>query len=163
MGRVASGLRRIGIARDQRVAVYLPKQFETVTSMFGTTAAGGVFVPVNPILKPEQVGHILRDCTTSVLITSADRARLLKDTLEECPDLQQLVITDSDATEPFTDGDLPVCSWQQMLGSMQFPDLRRIDADMAAILYTSGSTGRPKGVVLSHRNKIGRASCRERV
>ena len=154
VGRVASGLRRIGVTRDQRVAVYLPKQFETVTAMFGTMAAGGVFVPVNPILKPEQVGHILRDCATSILITSADRARLLKDTLEDCPDLQQLVITDGDATEPFTDGDLSVCSWQQMLGSMQLPDLRRIDADMAAILYTSGSTGRPKGVVLSHRNML---------
>ena len=154
VGRVASGLRRIGIARDQRVAVYLPKQFETVTSMFGTMAAGGVFVPVNPILKPEQVGHILRDCTTSVLITSADRARLLSDTLADCPDLKQLVVTDGEAPELAGDSDLSVCSWQQMLGEAQLPVLRRIDADMAAILYTSGSTGRPKGVVLSHRNMM---------
>ena len=86
VNRVASGLRSLGVRRDERVAVYLPKQFETVIAMFGTIAAGGVFVPVNPILKPEQVGHILRDCATRVLITSPDRARLLGDTLAECPD-----------------------------------------------------------------------------
>ncbi len=40
------------------------------------------------------------------------------------------------------------------MGRRRFPHLRRIDADMAAILYTSGSTGRPKGVVLSHCNML---------
>ncbi|MGB5649677.1 MAG: AMP-binding protein, partial [Sedimenticolaceae bacterium] len=56
--QTASGLRTLGVERDERVAVYLPKQFETVIAMFGAMAAAGVFVPVNPILKPEQVGHI---------------------------------------------------------------------------------------------------------
>ena len=79
--RVAAGLRALGVERDERVAIYLPKQFETVSAMFGALAAGGVFVPVNPVLKAEQVGHILRDCATRVLVTSADRARVLTDTL----------------------------------------------------------------------------------
>lgn len=153
VARVASGLRALGVERDQRVAVYLPKQFETVSAMFGAMAAGGVFVPVNPILKPEQVGHILRDCATRVLITSPDRARLLTDTLAECPDLVHLVLTGS--AEEFLGGcSQTVHRWQDMLGPAQWPALRRIDADMAAILYTSGSTGRPKGVVLSHRNML---------
>ena len=41
--------------------------------MFGAAAAGGVFVPVNPLLKPEQVAYILADCNVRVLVTSADR------------------------------------------------------------------------------------------
>ena len=41
--------------------------------MFGAAAAGGVFVPVNPLLKPEQVAYILSDCNVRVLVTSADR------------------------------------------------------------------------------------------
>jgi len=153
VARVASGLRALGIERDERVAVYLPKQFETVTALFGSMAAGGVFVPVNPVLKAEQVGHILRDCATRVLVTSADRARLLGDTLAECPALREVVITGDDADLPH---ELPqaVERWQDLLGPAAFPALRRIDADMAAILYTSGSTGRPKGVVLSHRNML---------
>ncbi|MDJ0741211.1 MAG: acyl-CoA ligase (AMP-forming), exosortase A system-associated [Gammaproteobacteria bacterium] len=152
VARVASGLRGLGVQRDERVAVYLPKQFETVTAMFGSMAAGGVFVPVNPILKPEQVGHILRDCATRVLITSVDRAALLADTLRECPDLGYLILTgDADDTPALDDG-LVVQPWDYMLGEPQFPASARIDADIAAILYTSGSTGRPKGVVLSHHN-----------
>jgi len=153
VAQVAAGLRALGVARDERVAVYLPKQFETVTTMFGSMAAGGVFVPVNPILKPEQVAHILRDCATRVLVTSGDRASLLGEVLGECPDLAHLVIT-GDRAELSSKPAMPVIGWADMLGAPEFPDLRRIDADMAAILYTSGSTGRPKGVVLSHRNML---------
>ena len=155
VNQVASGLRALGIARDQRVAVYLPKQFETVTAMFGATAAGGVFVPVNPILKPEQVGHILRDCSTRILVTSPDRARLLSDTLARCPDLNHVVLVGGggDPVGVHEHG-IPTCHWEQMLGDSSPPVLKRIDCDMAAIMYTSGSTGRPKGVVLSHRNMV---------
>ena len=150
--RVAAGLRRLGVERDQRVAVYLPKQFETVVAMFGAMAAGGVFVPVNPVLKAEQVGHILRDCETQVLVTSADRALLLGETLAECPALRHLVITGGDALPPAHAAALH--HWAELQRDDRAPSLRRIDADMAAILYTSGSTGRPKGVVLSHRNML---------
>ena len=38
--------------------------------MFGAAAAGGVYVPVNPLLKAEQVGYILQDCNVRVLLTS---------------------------------------------------------------------------------------------
>ena len=56
----------------------LPKQFETVITMFGAARAGCVFVPVNPLLKPPQVGHILRDCDVRVLVTTAQRAQELQ-------------------------------------------------------------------------------------
>ena len=56
----ASGLMGLGLARGERVAIYLEKRFETVVASFGAPAAGGVFVPLNPLLKPEQVGFILR-------------------------------------------------------------------------------------------------------
>ena len=55
---VAQGLLRLGLSPSERVAVFLSKQPETVIGMFGTTLAGGVFVPVNPLLKAEQVAHI---------------------------------------------------------------------------------------------------------
>jgi acyl-CoA ligase (AMP-forming) (exosortase A-associated) len=152
--RVASGLRALGVHRDERVGVYLPKQFETVAAMFGSMAAGGVFVPINPILKPDQVGHILRDCATSILVTSPDRARLLRDTLAGCPDLVRVIVTGDEGPGLSSEQSIPISGWKQLLGRAQTPELRRIDSDMAAILYTSGSTGRPKGVVLSHRNML---------
>lgn len=146
----ASGLMALGLQRGQRVGVYLEKRLETVVTSFGATAAGGVFVPLNPILKPEQVGYILRDCQVRVLVTSPERLQALAPVLAQCPDLQHLVLTDT----PPAPGALPQHAWAELLKSERRAGHRVIDDDIAAILYTSGSTGRPKGVVLSHRNMV---------
>src|SRR3954453_12034130 len=80
---VANGLGKLGLRRGDRVAIYLEKRIETVTSIFGTSAAGGVFVPVNPVLKAKQVAYILSDCSVRVLVTTAERLELLRDELAE--------------------------------------------------------------------------------
>jgi acyl-CoA ligase (AMP-forming) (exosortase A-associated) len=150
--RFAVALVGNGLDRQQRVAVYLPKRPETVAAIFGTTMAGGAFVPVNPLLKPAQVGYILRDCAVSVLVTTAQRLGELNDELIRCPALRTLVLVD---------GGLPaglpgkmIAVWDDFLASGSGKPHRVIDTDMAAILYTSGSTGKPKGVVLSHLNMV---------
>ena len=66
----AKAMLAFGLDRGERVAVYLEKRLETVVALFGAAAAGGVFVPVNPLLKPEQVAYILRDCNVRILVTS---------------------------------------------------------------------------------------------
>ncbi len=56
-------------------------------------AAGAVFVPLNPLLKPEQVAYILRDCNVRVLVTSPERLALLgADRWPQCPDLRHVVV-----------------------------------------------------------------------
>src|SRR5689334_15681944 len=52
----SAAMLELGLRRGERVGIYLDKRFETVISSFGATAAGGAFVPLNPLLKPEQVG-----------------------------------------------------------------------------------------------------------
>ncbi len=152
---VASGLITAGLGRQERVAIYLAKRPETVAAIFGTTQAGGVFVPVNPILKAQQVVHILSDCDVRILITTADRFQELQDHLEHCNDLHTVVLLDGDSDQPPSPGHLKLLSWDSLTGSHSNTDLHRtIDTDMAAIFYTSGSTGKPKGVVLSHRNMV---------
>jgi acyl-CoA ligase (AMP-forming) (exosortase A-associated) len=142
---VAGGLRALGLGRGERVAVYLDKRIETVTSIFGTSAAGGVFVPVNPVLKAKQVAYILADCSVRVLITTAERLELLSDELPQT-DVEHVIVL-GDAPEGAT-------AWEDFLTPGERVEPRVIDIDMAAILYTSGSTGKPKGVVLSHRNVL---------
>lgn len=149
----AAALGALGLERHDRVAIYLPKQFENVVAMFGALRAGCVFVPVNPVLKAPQVQHILRDCNVRVLVTSPERASTLHDVLEGCPDLRHLVLVGGEAVQ--TRRDLAVAAWRDLLGAGHPLRAHRVvDMDMAAILYTSGSTGRPKGVVLSHRNMV---------
>jgi acyl-CoA ligase (AMP-forming) (exosortase A-associated) len=151
--RAASAFLGCGLARQERVAVFLPKQLETVQAMLGATAAGGVFVPVNPVLKPEQVAHILGDCNVRILVTSRARAEELAPALAQCHDLHTLILTD-DATLD-APAHIAVRGWEALLAEEHGqPAHRVVDADMAAILYTSGSTGKPKGVVLSHRNMV---------
>lgn len=139
---------------NDRVAVYLPKRFETVIGLFGTSRAGGVFVPVNPLLKAEQAIYILQDCNVRILITAYDRAKLLTEYYNQLPDLHLVIILDGDNKEPLTHSHISFTNWNEFTAASN-NDLAphtRIDTDMTAILYTSGSTGKPKGVVLSHRN-----------
>jgi acyl-CoA ligase (AMP-forming) (exosortase A-associated) len=154
--QVASALLALGLGRGERVAVYLEKRIENVTAMFGAAAAGGVFVPVNPLLKPEQVAFIASDCDVRVLVTSNDRLRTLAPSLAQCPALHTVIVTGAAGELPDL-GALRVLGWDAALAAgadCRTAAHRSIDADMAAILYTSGSTGKPKGVVLSHHNMV---------
>jgi acyl-CoA ligase (AMP-forming) (exosortase A-associated) len=154
VARVSHGLLALGLQRGDRVAVYLEKNVENVTAMFGAAMAGCVFVPVNPLLKPEQVAYILADCNVRVLVTSVERLRLLSAVLHNCPDLHAVVATGA-AEHASAVGGVPVLRWDRaMTEAPEGAPHAAIDADMAAILYTSGSTGKPKGVVLSHRNMV---------
>src|SRR5215217_2902160 len=91
----AKAMVALGLDRGERVAVYLEKRLETVTALLGAVAAGGVSVPVNPLLKAEQVTYILRDCNVRILVTSADRLKLLLPVLPQCHDLHTVLVIGS--------------------------------------------------------------------
>ena len=153
----AGGLCAAGLGRQDRVAIYLNKRFETVVACFATVCAGGVFVPVNPLLKAAQVGHILRDSGAATLITSADRLAELGSEVTASPALRTVIFVDGVPSVPGRTGPAQL-SWTELLEAGLRPVHRVVDIDVAAILYTSGSTGRPKGVVLSHRNMVSGAA-----
>lgn len=146
---VAAQLQALGVRRGERIAIYLEKRIETVVAIFASSAAGGVFVPINHVLKPLQVGHIVADSGARFLITSTDRLALLNASLPEA--VEHVIVVGDEAADA---GNYRTHTWAEIgsEGSVVAP--AAIDLDPAAILYTSGSTGRPKGVVLSHRNLI---------
>lgn len=150
----AEALLGIHLKPQQRVAVFLPKQIETVSSVLAISLAGGVFVPINPVLKAAQVAYILNDCTVHIVITSHSRLQSLAPVLANCPELHTIIVVDNDT--PTTTTDTPrILGWDDYLHRATTHTMPTIiDTDMAAILYTSGSTGKPKGVVLSHRNVV---------
>jgi acyl-CoA ligase (AMP-forming) (exosortase A-associated) len=152
--RFATGLLERGLGRADRVGVYLEKRFETVIAAFGTAAAGGVMVPMNPLLKANQVSYIARDCDVRVLVTSPERLPLLLPELAELPALRHVVLTERPAEIPVLPRGVGLAVWGDLLDAPPRAGHRVIDTDLCAILYTSGSTGYPKGVVLSHRNMV---------
>ena len=133
---LAERLRRLGLRPGDRVAILLPKSIRECVAIFAASAAGGVFVPIHPSLRPRQVHHIVADSGARVLLTDAGHAAGLDGALEDLSDLRVLEAEIGSETEAsLTPGEAA-------------PE------GLAAILYTSGSTGLPKGVMLSHANLI---------
>jgi acyl-CoA ligase (AMP-forming) (exosortase A-associated) len=150
-GGLAKGLRSAGVARGDRIGIYLEPSVAQVVSIFGISEAGGVYVPINATLFPEQVGHIAKDCGMKGLITTAAKLFSLAAVLQQIPTLE-FVILSGDGDVPQLA--LPIHHLDELCKLSGPPDWREqtISKDLAAILYTSGSTGKPKGVMLSHAN-----------
>lgn len=137
---IAARLQALGLETGDRVGIVLPKSYAECVAIFAAARADGAFVPINPVLKGEQIRHILSDCEARVVLTSRDAVDGLKAALADVPSLTAIIAIED---------------WFEARDAL--PTLRPVRAlgeDLAAILYTSGSTGKPKGVMLSHRNIV---------
>lgn len=153
-GRVTSlaqGLRDAGLRRGERVGIYLDPSIPQVLSIFGVLQAGGVFVPINSLLFPQQVGHIAKNCQMRALITTRSKLAALAPVLSDVSSLNLFIVEDD---QPGGDQSIRALNFQDLC-QVAPPSAWRdvgIEKDLAALLYTSGSTGKPKGVMLSHAN-----------
>ncbi len=84
----------LGLAPGERVAFWLPKRIEAVQTVFATSAAGGVVVPINPLLKPAQAAHVLRDSGARLLVTQTSRWASLQPHLAALPALRWVALVD---------------------------------------------------------------------
>jgi len=157
--KLALNFVNMGLYAGERVALWLPKRLDNVQTLFAASAAGGVVVPINPLLKPEQVIHILSDSGARILMTQRARLQSLRPLLAGLHDLRWVIVVDAlDEIEripglglrALSEFNAPVCD------RLTLPN--RLESDLAALLYTSGSTGLPKGVALTHRNLLAGAA-----
>jgi long-chain acyl-CoA synthetase len=143
--RVAVSLRGRGLSPGAKVAVQLPNGPEFVLAYFGILKAGLTMVPVNPLLKRDEISYHLSDSDAVMLIHagSAEAAAALAG----LPGVASVAV--QAAPEP--DGAAPGSPFAELLQADADPDIYPGAADdTAVILYTSGTTGRPKGAELSH-------------
>ncbi len=139
VGLLARWLLDQGFNKGDRVATWLPKTEMACIMPLAAVRAGLVHVPVNPILKPAQVKHIVTDSGSKLLITNAGRIK----SLEDMPVDKRCTVWNDAAVS--TDMD-------NVADPLKPNETAKNVNALAAILYTSGSTGRPKGVMLTNAN-----------
>jgi long-chain acyl-CoA synthetase len=138
---------QFNVRPGDRVGIWLKNCPEFVPVLFGILQAGGVAVPINNFLKPDEVSFIVGDAGANVLITDQSTAEALPKLSAARPGLKFWRV------EEF--GSLPDSA---LSGSQR----EASEGDLAVIIYTSGTTGHPKGAMLSHGNLLSNVeSCRQ--
>lgn len=144
--RVADGLVRMGVGKEDRVVSWLPNGPRQLESWFGINYLGAVFVPVNLAYRGNLLAHVLRNCDARVAIVHEDLAPRLKEI--DTARIGTLIVP---GALPGIAGVTEI-SFDDMLGDPAGPDaLEEVHPwDTQMIIFTSGTTGPSKGVLCSY-------------
>ena len=146
--RLASALRNRGVQPGDRVTLYAANGADWVVSYYGVQLAGAVANPVNAMLTPEEVGFVVRDCGSRVVIGSRDKLLPLLP-LRSDGAVPSLICFGADTPDGMLSFDALVQASAAGSDAVQArPD------DTSTICYTSGTTGHPKGAMQSHRSVL---------
>jgi fatty-acyl-CoA synthase len=171
---VARSLAAMGVARGDRVGLFMPNGPEFIESLFGILFTGAVAVPVNARFTARELAHVARDAGLRVLLASdaPGEPRTRADVIAEAlgPELASTELTSTGLMAVVAVG--PALRPDQGSGGMmsqeafgQLAELVSADEaearrrqvalrDPAIMFYTSGTTAMPKGCVLSHEAQV---------
>lgn len=146
--RLAAGLRELGVAPGDRVAMLLENSPEMLIAWWAAQWAGAVAVPINTVYKGEYLRHQLRDSGATVLVAAADFADRAAAVSGGLDNLAHVVVAGPAAASfPGTTGHR--LDGLLAAGPLAEP-VRRRPSDLATFIYTGGTTGLSKGCMLSH-------------
>src|SRR5213596_852901 len=95
--RLANLLRRLGVRREERVAMIMLDTTDFPIVFLGEIRAGVVPVPLNTLLTSDQYAYVLADCRARVLFISEALLPVVKDMLGRMPDLDHVVVSGNEA------------------------------------------------------------------
>src|SRR5947209_2721828 len=142
---LAGHLSGLGVKPGDTVAVYLPNSVEWVETCFAINRTGGISVPISYESVEGEIVYRLQDAACRVIVTTAERLKLVESLKTQCPGLREIIVTDRGGK---ADGERSFEHLATTPPSVQAPELSDIFGP-AFIIYTSGTTGQAKGVVLS--------------
>jgi 4-hydroxybenzoate-CoA ligase len=146
-GAVAAGLARLGIAREQRIALFLRDSCAFPLAFWGALKAGVVPVPLNTLLPPPQLAALHAASRARRVIAAPALAAPLAAARASLPSPPPVLFAEEEASPP--PGDAPL-AWRELI-SGEAAETAAVSPDEVAFwLYSSGSTGRPKGVLHVH-------------
>ena len=136
---VAVARQAAGQTDRQFVGIALPTSAAFPCAFFGALAAGKAAVPINSLLTPDVLAHVVRDAGLDTIITSS----VFRETFAPL-DVNTVLIEDLLDTRSDSDP----------AEHLAAPGADKHPNDPAMIIYTSGTSGAPKGVVLTDRNLL---------
>lgn len=152
--RIAVGLARLGIERNDVVSLQLPNWWQFTATYLACARIGAVLNPLMPILRERELSFMLMRCASKVLIVpkifrNFDYEKMSETLKRDLPDLQTVVIG-GDGANNFA----ALLSGPQWELESDAEDIlsrnRPCPDDVTQVMFTSGTTGEPKGVMQTH-------------
>ena len=149
---LAGGLRHLGIAKGDRVALYIGNRPEMVLLALAVNKLGAVWTPINTDYKGEWLLETLNRGRCKLLVTDAELQSRVAD-IQHSLDIERLALIADHGCSQLGPG---VSYYADLLDSTPLlPDYSDMSyGDTCAILWTSGTTGKSKGVMQSYNNWI---------
>ncbi|MGH7882202.1 MAG: AMP-binding protein, partial [Candidatus Dormibacteraceae bacterium] len=155
VGRLAGGLKSLGVGVGDRIGIFLPMVPETVIALLAGARLGAVLIPLFSGFGATAVAMRLQDQKATVLLTADGfyrRGKLIamKEVADQaaslCPSLRHMVVLNRIGREvPWQPG--RDWSWTELLsqGTSETANLELDPESPLMVIYTSGTTGQPKG------------------
>jgi len=148
VSRLSAGLAHMGVNEGDKVAVLARNSHGFAALRFALARRGAVMVPINFMLKAEEVAYILRHAGARTLATDSGLASLARDAAEQQTKVSQYIWLPSEDPSLPEPGMHPFDELAACTDAL--PDVRLGSQDLAQIVYTSGTESTPKGAMLTH-------------
>lgn len=150
--RMAVGLHRLGIGRNDVVSCQLPNWWQFTLLYLACARIGAVLNPVMPIFRERELGFMLGHAESKLMVVpqrfrNFDYGAMLQALQPELPQLQHLLVIGGTGAQSF-EAALTDTAWEELPEAAAILSAHRPGADdVTQLLYTSGTTGEPKGVM----------------